>query len=366
MDFPEDAHTIGSRGFFPLEPLFSINIEFPFGYKCQIFRIAKNAYSLLRRYSVKNIFFLKWEYVGEKGILGFFISRTIIVIASFLFISAFVANQSVVAQNEPQIQVGKNNRSIMSDNETRHYLLYIPAKYDGKTSLPLVFLFHGAGGAPESIMAVTDMGKLADEKNFIVVAPKGIYRYYGGIGWNSDLNPRGVNDLEFVKDLIREISSKVAVDQKRIYATGYSRGGRMSSRLPCELSNIIAAIGTVGGLGCPANCASINSVPVITFHGTADMVIPLSNAEDVVSCWVKKNGCNTTPMLRKISKDVTQISYSGCKDNGDVVFFSINEGGHTWPGSPSDIFEKMGMGKTNKDVNASNLIWSFFDAHPMR
>jgi polyhydroxybutyrate depolymerase len=301
----------------------------------------------------------------EKGIFGFLISRTVIGIASFLFISGFVTNQSVVAQNEPQIQVGKNSRSIMSGNEIRHYLLYIPAKYDAKKSIPLVFLFHGANGAPESILAVTDMGKLADEKNFIVAAPKGIFHYYGGIGWNAYLNPRGVNDFEFVKDLIREISSEVAVDQKRIYATGYSVGGRMSSRLPCELSNIIAAIGTVGTLSCSEKCAS-DFVPVIAFHGKADKVIDYAGVEDMVSCWAKKNGCNSTPVPRKISEDVTQISYSGCKGNGDVVFFSINEGGHTWPGSPrEDIFEKMGMGKTNKDVNASNLIWSFFEAHPL-
>jgi len=82
---------------------------------------------------------------------------------------------------------------------------------------------------------------------------------------------------------------------------------------------------------------------------------------------VEKNGCNKSPNPRKISEDVTQIGYGGCKDNAEVVFFSIKDAGHTWPNSPlADSLEKSRLGKTNKDINASNLIWSFFEAHPRR
>ena len=214
-------------------------------------------------------------------------------------------------------------------------------------------------------METTDLSKVADKKKFIIAAPEGIYPTWEN-SWNAHLDPGGVNDVEFVKDLIREISSKVAIDKKRIYATGFSGGARMSSRLACELSNVIAAIGPVAGLRCPVNCAPTHSVSVIAFHGTADMVNPYSSAENSVSCWVEKNGCNKTPTTRKISEDVTQISYGGCKGNAEVVFFRINDGGHTWPDSPmADAFEKMGLGKTNKDINASNLIWSFFEAHSL-
>jgi len=314
---------------------------------------------------MKNIFGLKRSYANKRKNLECLISRMVLVIASFLFFSCFVVNSSVVAQNEPQIKVGENSGSIKSGNQVRQYLLYIPEGYDGKTNLPLVFLFHGSGRNSKFVMKQTDLDKMADKKRFIIAAPEGIYPFSGRNSWNADLDPRGVNDVEFVKDLIREISSKVAVDRKRIYATGMSGGARMSSRLACELSNVIAAIGPVAGLQCDLNCAPTHSVSVIAFHGTADKLRPYSFAEGAVSGWVEKNGCNKTPTTRKISEDVTQISYGGCKGNAEVVFFRINDGGHTWPDSPmADILEKT-QGKTNKDINASNLIWSFFEAHPL-
>ena len=314
---------------------------------------------------MKNISGLKRSYPYRKRSLGVFVSRTIIIIF-FLFVSGFVVNQIVVAQNEPQIKVGENFESIKSSNQTRQFLLYVPKGYDGKTNLPLVFLFHGSDGTPKGVMEITDFSKVADEKTFFIAAPEGIYKYFRKNSWNANLDPYGVNDVEFVKDLIREISSKVAIDKKRIYATGYSGGARMSSRLGCELSNVIAAIGTVAGVECKSDYSPTHPVSIIAFHGTADYMNSVMLAQGSVSCWVKKNDCNDTPVTRKISEDVTQINYGSCKGNTEVVFFRINGGGHTWPGSPkSDSFEKMRLGKTNKHINASNLIWNFFETHPL-
>ncbi len=310
---------------------------------------------------MKNISRLKRSYPYKKRNLGVFISRTVILIAFLFFVSGFAVNQSVVAQNEPQIKVGENSGSIKSGNQTRQYLLYIPKGYDEKTALPLVLLFHPMAGSAAHVMRLSDLSKVADEKKFIIAAPEGIY---GGLSWNYNQYqyPGVVNDVEFVKDLIKEISSKMAIDPKRIYATGKSDGARMSCCLTCELSNVIAAIGPVAGLQFPENCASTRSVSIIAFHGTADSIISYSWVQDSLSSWVKKNVCTTTPKTRKISEDVTQLTYDGCKDNAEVVFYRINQGGHTWP----DSAIPEGSGKTNIDINASNLIWSFFEAHPLR
>jgi polyhydroxybutyrate depolymerase len=293
--------------------------------------------------------------------------RTVNVFIWLIFISALLGIQSAFPQSEPPIQVGENSRSIMSGNQTRQYLLYIPAGYDGKTSLPLVLLFHGTGGSPKGVMELTDLSKVAEKKKFIIAAPKGIFPLSGRDSWNFNLEAGGVNDVEFVKDLIREISAKVAIDKKRIYSTGFSDGARMSSRLACEIPNAIAAIGAVAGLQFPHGCAKIRPVPVIVFHGTADSAINV--AEALVPGWVEHNGCNKTPTTRKISEDVTQISYGGCQGNAEVIFYHINKGGHVWPDSPiADRLEKMGIwkaGETNKDINATNLIWNFFETHPM-
>jgi hypothetical protein len=58
--------------------------------------------------------------------------------------------------------------------------------------------------------------------------------------------------------------------ENRIYAIGFSSGARMSSRLACDLSDRMAAIGPVGGLRYPEDCAPTRPVPVIAFHGKRD------------------------------------------------------------------------------------------------
>lgn len=305
---------------------------------------------------MRKIFGWKQEYAFKRNIA--FTTRTLVVIVSLFFILGFVISQNLLAQNQTQIKIGENSQSIKSGKKTREYLLYIPAGYDGETPLPLVFLFHGSNGTSKTMMNMTDLGKVADEKKFIIAAPEGIYSF--SKGWNIELDPDGVNDVEFVKDLINEINSRVVIDKKRIYATGFSLGARMTSRLACDLSNVIAAIGPVAGLRFPVVCSPTRPVPVITFNGTRDDLTPYRSAERSVSRWVENNGCESTPMTKKISEDVTQISYGGCKGNNEVVFFSIKDGGHTWPGSP-----QLGLGKTNMDINANNVIWSFFEKHPL-
>ena len=294
------------------------------------------------------------------------LSRSVKMFGCLIFISAFLLTQSVVAQNDPQIKKGENSLSIKSGDQTRHFLLYIPEEYDSKTPLPLVLLFHGTGTSSKSVMRATGFSEVAQKKKFIVAAPDGIYVYGGRNGWNYQLVGGGINDVELVKELIKEIISKVAVDKKRIYAAGYSAGAGMSYSLSCELSNVFAAIGVVASAPFNWDCITTRSVSVIAFHGTHDALTPYTFGENSFSSWVKTNVCNKTPETRKISEDVTQITYGGCKDKTEGVIFRINEGGHTWPGSPiAEVYEKAGLGKVNKDINATNLIWSFFESHPM-
>ena len=87
--------------------------------------------------------------------------------------------------------------------------------------------------------------------------------------------------------------------------------------------------------------------------------------EVFTSFWVKKNSCQETPETKERTKDVTQMTYVNCKNNAEVINYLIKGGGHTWPDSPKPERRREEEGPTNKDVNATNLIWSFFEAHPL-
>jgi polyhydroxybutyrate depolymerase len=60
---------------------------------------------------------------------------------------------------------------------------------------------------------------------------------------------------------------------------------------------------------------------------------------------------------------VRQKTYGPGKDGAEVVLIEIEGGGHTWPGqTPAIAF----LGKSTLDISANDLIWQFFQKHPMR
>ena len=58
---------------------------------------------------------------------------------------------------------------------------------------------------------------------------------------------------------------------------------------------------------------------------------------------------------------VKVTSYAGCKDGRDVDLYTIEGGGHTWPGGPASGRR---VGRVTRDIDATATIWAFFSGHP--
>ena len=59
------------------------------------------------------------------------------------------------------------------------------------------------------------------------------------------------------------------------------------------------------------------------------------------------------------SSTVTLTTYSPCAEDSEVLLYTINGGGHTWPGANIII------GVTNQDIKASGEIWKFFKKYSL-
>jgi polyhydroxybutyrate depolymerase len=174
------------------------------------------------------------------------------------------------------------------------------------------------------------------------------------------------------------------VDGTKIYATGISNGGFMSSRLGCELSNRIAAIAvdaaTMEATTIAPSCNPGRPVPAIYIHGTTDPLVPFVGGQmtaggtaggtilshfQAVDKWISINACSTAPTitdLPDIANDgttITQRIYSGGTNGSEVVSYVILNGGHTWPQGYQYLPEAI-IGKTSQDMNACEVIWTFF------
>ena len=60
---------------------------------------------------------------------------------------------------------------------------------------------------------------------------------------------------------------------------------------------------------------------------------------------------------------VSGIRYGDCDGEAEVILYTIDGGGHTWPGGGA--LPAFLVGETNMDVHASELLWQFYEAHPL-
>ncbi len=118
-----------------------------------------------------------------------------------------------------------------------------------------------------------------------------------------------------------------------------------------------------------------NPVPTIIFHGKRDRLIPYGgrqsgtksrlhflSVEDAVDFWVGNNKCSKEPIEDLMGGGVVRTSYSGCDADSDVILYTFEDGGHSWPRGRVHLSGD----EPNKDISATDLIWDFFKKHPKK
>ena len=264
-----------------------------------------------------------------------------------------------------QSNSGFQTLTLESGNQNRPFLLYIPSTV-AEDSVPLVFSFHGSGGVPQNQVDISNFSALADKHGFAVVFPAGAFtNSVSERSWNANIEA-GVNDVQFVRDIIEDVAARINLDRNRIYTSGYSGGARMSSRLACELSDVIAAAAPVAGLQYPDDCVPKLAVPIIAFHALDDQVNQYSVSENsraywrmgvetALDKWRQANGCSLRNSYQSLSPEITLFQWDDCDNGAQINFYQLTSGDHTWPGANQP--------GANQDIDASALIWEFFSSH---
>lgn len=269
-----------------------------------------------------------------------------------------------------EIEVGGRGRS---------YFVHLPPGA-GSRPLPLVVVLHGGGGDMAGAAKQTGFSAEADRSGFIAVYPNGS-GILGGrlLTWNagsccSYAVKHGIDDVGFVRALVRELQTKYAIDPKRIYATGLSNGGMMSYRLACEASDVFAAVAPVSATLTYHDCAPAQPVSILHIHGSADEYVPLrgglgtQSIDDdntrppvayTIRFWVRANGTATTPQTTQ-SGNVRRDVYRGGRDGSEVQYWLINGAGHSWPGGERML---QLLDAPSTDLDATPAIWKFFATH---
>lgn len=269
-------------------------------------------------------------------------------------------------------------RHIKVDGQKRSYRVHLPKGYTGEKKLPLVFVLHGASSNSINIRLVSRMTERANKDQFIVVYPNGSGYFLGCFKtWNAGsccgpARVRGVDDVSFMRSLIEKMERDYAVDPSRIYVAGMSNGGMMTYRLGAELADKIAAIACVEGTMVCKKLPGTEPVSVVVLHSRQDRVVPIEGgtgkwlthrfkcrpAQEAIDYWVERNQCSSKPEIN-VKDGLVVKKYRGGRNGTEVVFYGIEDGGHSWPGAISIPF----VYRTSRKISATDTICQFFFEH---
>lgn len=306
------------------------------------------------------------------------------------------------AHGQQSQQKGKSYHfvdSVMVDGLQRQFQVHVPPGYDRSKPMPVVLIFHGLHMNSTMMMGMTGFNPVADHNNFIAVYGDGINNR-----WSDGRTSSGVDDIAYVTSLLDKLAKEVNVDRRRIYACGISNGGFFAQVLACNLPDRIAAAGVVASTMMDHTQGMMQgskAVPIVFFLGTDDPLLPwadgrtkdigklgealglsslgsidnglaryggLMTVPETIGFWTGHNNCSGSPQTRQEAdrdpRDGTTVrreSYGS--SSNQVVLYTIEGGGHTWPGCPNLSAISGLTGKISQDIDASNEMWEFFKSH---
>lgn len=291
---------------------------------------------------------------------------------------------------------------VRSGNLNREILLYMPESAVGRSEVALVFDLHGSGGNGQQQALHSGLTAQADSHGFLLANPNGgiadptsltdsFYWHVPGVPLIGGVPtpPDAPDDVQFFRDAIQQLEQTACVDTRRIYVTGFSGGARMASALACELSDRIAAIAPVAGLraGVPEGsdfknpdtktCSPQRAVPIMTFHGVHDPTNRFDGDGEArwgygvltaLERWRELDGCRKHPSEHKVSAHVTKVTYRGCRDAAELIFYRTDApvelgGGHIWPHPGTSPKGSIPTDEQVDQLDASALMWEFFSRH---
>lgn len=315
------------------------------------------------------------------------------ITASFFALTAMSAAASASMCGQP-VEPGRHQFSVVSGSDQRSAVYFVPSSYDGQKKLPVVFDFHGSNSNAIGQMNRSGWDRVAERDGFITVALQGSLsgEMTGTNAWNVPgvtTREGGLDEVSYIRAAIKTVSEKLCVDEQRIYASGYSGGGRMLSQYLCNGNEDFAAAGFVASLraGYPvekdgswmpdgATCTPARPISIIAFAGTKDPANPYQgggkaywrySGETALKRWAELDGCKGAVKSRTAGR-VTFNTYDVCKSGSRVYSYVIDGWDHAWPRSPvkAEVIQASADGKrkavaeVSRQVDAADTMWDFF------
>lgn len=292
------------------------------------------------------------------------------------------------------------NQSLPQQSDLRDHLTVLdgfgtdPGSLAAKTYIPkgfpkngpLVVVLHGSTQTAESYDVGSGWSALADEAGVALLFPeqRKTNNAIGSFNWfKSRHNRRGGGEPLSIRQMIRQVAKDHAIDPARIFITGLSSGGAMTSVMLATYPEVFAGGAIIAGLpyrsadslmqaffrmkgfGSPSDRklhALVRGAsrftgrwPTISvWHGGSDETVDRSNADRIVGQWKRIHKIAETPTRIETVDGAARRIW--CDPRGRVVIeeYIIEDMGH---GTPICAKGDEGLGQESKymlDVGISS------------
>jgi polyhydroxybutyrate depolymerase len=215
------------------------------------------------------------------------------------------------------------------DGTQRETLIFAPSANNASAPAPVVFAFHGHGG---------NMHNAARKFDFQSLWPEAIVVYMQGLptpskidpdgkqpGWQHYSGQLGDRDLKFFDAVLASLRKNYKVDDRRIYATGFSNGGAFTYCLWANRPNTFAALAPMAGLPWPTEPPAVPK-PAFIVAGENDKLVPIEDQQTTIRRICELDQATTSKPQPQ--SDGTTLYESSI--NAPVVTL-IHPGGHMIP-----------------------------------
>jgi polyhydroxybutyrate depolymerase len=162
-------------------------------------------------------------------------------------------------------------------------VLVVPPAAAAGTPLPVVIVFHGAGGSGELTRENLGLDAAADGGAVFVYpnAPRGTW----DIGQNS-------LDGRLVEGLLGRLADRYCIDPAHVYIAGHSAGAVFTLYLGCNVPTAFAGMAVVAGTDVrfDTRCCA-GSISALFIHGTNDESISISEGRTALSRTLGRDSC---------------------------------------------------------------------------
>jgi phospholipase/carboxylesterase len=209
---------------------------------------------------------------------------------------------SLSAPYKPPLPPGRHQLGIASERDA---VLYVPEGIATDAPVPLVVLFHGAGGSAEKILPV--LQAQADFQHFLILAPQSML-----VTWDIVIGGHGP-DRERLDWALSEVASHFVIDPNHLAFAGFSDGG--SYALSTGLSNgaLVSHIIAMSA-GFMAVTEPQGEPRVFIAHGLKDEQLPIATS-----------GRANAAKLQAAGYDVQYVEFNGPhQPQPSIVALAVN------------------------------------------